>query len=143
MKPMQFSVQINASKQKVWQTLWSEATFRQWAGIIDPGTYMRGELIAGNEVEFISAENGYGVTSLVDTVIENEYLLLKHKADTQDAGANARDDEWTGGEESYKLTEQNGVTTLVATFDVPTHMEAYFNDVYPKAFARVKELAEA
>jgi uncharacterized protein YndB with AHSA1/START domain len=40
MKEMQFSVEINASKQKVWDTLWQDETFRQWAGIIDPGTYV-------------------------------------------------------------------------------------------------------
>lgn len=143
MKPMTFSIAINAPKQRVWDVLWQDTTFRQWAGLIDPGTYMVGELAEGNEVQFISAENGYGVTSLVDTVALGELLILKHQADTQDAGARARADEWTGGEERYELTEANGVTTLTATFDVPTEMETYFAEAYPKAFAKVKELAEA
>lgn len=142
MKQMQFTVVIRADKQKVWDTLWQDATFRKWAGLVDPGTYMVGELKAGHEVQFISEENGYGVTSLVVEVTPCESLLLKHKADTQDTGKQDREKEWTGGEESYKLTEKDGTTTLVAAFDAPPEMEEYFAINYPKALKRVKELAE-
>lgn len=82
MKELQFQVEINATKEKVWDTLWQDETFRKWAGIIDPGTYMVGELKEGSGVQYISAENGYGVTSLVEKVRHAEYLMLKHKADT-------------------------------------------------------------
>lgn len=139
---MRFIVEINASKEKVWNTLWQGDTFRDWAGLIDPGTYMKGELKEGNTVEYISAENGYGVTSFVDKLVENECLLLKHEADTKESGTEEREKEWTGGEESYELTETGGVTTLTTVFDVPSDLEEYFEVAYPKALARVKELAE-
>lgn len=138
---MQFEIEINASKEKVWETLWQDVTFRQWAGIIDPGTHMVGDLQPGKEVQFISA-NGYGVTSLVEKLVPGEFLLLKHHADTQDNGAQEREEEWTGGEESYALREKNGAVTLTVAFDVPTELEDYFDDNYPKALERVKKLAE-
>lgn len=139
---MQFSIEINAGKARVWDVLWSDETFRQWAGIIDPGTYMVGELKEGNEVQFISG-NGYGVTSMVAKLVVGEHLLLKHQADTQDAGEHEREKQWTGGEESYKLTEHDGVTTLAVAFDVPTELEEEFNVSYPNALEQVKLLAEA
>lgn len=139
---MQFEIIIRAPRNKVWDTLWQGATFRQWAGLIDPGTYMVGELVKGKEIQFISAENGYGVTSLVEKVTANEFLLLKHSADTQDTGERERAREWTGGKETYSLTEENGSTTLTVIVDVPLEMEEYFKDAYPKAFQKVKELAE-
>lgn len=142
MKQMQFTVEINASKEKVWDTLWQDETLRQWAGIIDPGTYMKGELAEGSTVEYISAENGYGVTSLVVKMTPNEFLLLKHQADTQESGHKTRDNEWTGGNESYQLSQKDGITTLTCTFDVPKKMEDYFNEAYPKALQKIKELAE-
>lgn len=142
MNEMTFTIDIQASKETVWDTLWQDKTLREWAGIIDPGTYMEGELIEGNEVEFISAENGYGVTSLVEKVVPNEYVLLRHSADTQDSGEASREKQWTGGAESYTLLEQNGITTLTTAFDVPTELEEYFTTTYPKALQRVKELAE-
>ena len=142
MKELQFSVEIHATKQEVWNTLWQDQTFRDWAGLIDPGTYMVGELKEGNEVQYISAENGYGVTSLVEKCIDGEYLLLKHSADTQEVGTKERKKEWTGGSESYSLAETDGITTLTAAFDVPPTQEEFFTANYPMALDRVKELAE-
>lgn len=142
MKEIQFSIDIHTPKEKVWNVLWQDETFRDWAGLIDPGTYMVGELKEGNEVQYISAENGYGVTSLVEKLVENEYLLLRHQADTQDTGARDREKQWTGGGESYTLEEKDGVTTLTVALDVPEELEEIMNDSYPRALQRVKVLAE-
>ncbi len=141
MKAMQFSIDISTGREKVWDTLWQDETFREWAGIIDPGTHMVGDLEEGNEVQFISG-NGYGVTSLVEKQVVGEFLLLRHRADTKSKGEREREDQWTGGEESYSLTEKDATTTLTVTFDVPPALEVYFKDNYPKALARVKLLAE-
>lgn len=142
MKEIRFSIDINAPKERVWNTLWQDETFREWASIIDPGTYMVGDLKEGNEVQFISAENGYGVTSLVEKLTPGEFLLLRHSADTQDEGKQEREKEWTGGEESYSLAEKDGTTTLSVAFGVPPEQEEYFKVNYPKALERVKVLAE-
>lgn len=141
MKEMQFLVEINASKERVWDVLWQDETFCEWASIIDPGTYMVGEMKEGNEVQYISG-NGYGVTSLVEKLTPGEFLLLRHHADTQDEGKREREKEWTGGKESYRLAEKDGTTTLTVAFDVPPEMEEYFKVAYPKALERVKVLAE-
>jgi uncharacterized protein YndB with AHSA1/START domain len=141
MKAMRFSIEIHAPKERVWETLWRDETLRDWAGVIDPGTHLVGDLQAGNEVQFIAA-NGYGVTSLVAELVPGEYLLLRHRADTQEHGTMERDDEWTGGEESYSLAEDDGTTTLTVAFDVPPELEAEFQVNYPKALARVRDLAE-
>lgn len=103
---------------------------------------MTGDLKEGSEVQYISAENGYGVTSLVEKLVENEYLLLRHQADTQNVGTKEREKEWTGGTESYSLRESDGNTILTVAFDVPPQQEEYFMDAYPKALERVKMLAE-
>lgn len=142
MDTIQFSIDINASKETVWDVLWQDKTFREWASIIDPETYMVGELKEGNEVQFISSKSGYGVTSLVEQLTANEFLSLKHRADTQDEGKRERADEWTGGEEKYTLIEQDGVTTLTVAFGIPPEQEEYFKVSYPKALDRVKSLAE-
>lgn len=142
MKEMPFSIDINATKERVWDTLWRDETFRQWASIIDPGTYMVGDLKEGNEVQFISSENGYGVTSLVEKLIKGEFLLLRHSADTQGSGKQEREKQWAGGKESYSLAEKDGTTTLTVTFDVPPELEEYFKLTYPKALKQVKVLAE-
>lgn len=141
MKEMQFSIEVRATKDRVWDTLWQDETLREWAGIIDPGTHMVGDLKEGSEVQFISG-NGYGVTSLVEQLRPNEFLLLRHRTDTQGNGKVEREKEWSGGEERYSLTEKDGITVLTVSFDVPAGMEEYFQVNYPKALNRVKVLAE-
>ena len=142
MQELQFSIEINAPAPRVWDTLWQDETFREWASIIDPETYMVGELKEGNELQFISAASGYGVTSLVEKLVVGEFLRLRHRADTQDDGKRARENEWTGGEESYSLAEKEGTTTLTVAFDVPPELEEMFRVSYPKAMERIKVLAE-
>ena len=142
MKEFQFSIAINAPKERVWVTLWDDDTLRDWAGIIDEGTYMRGDMKEGNEIEFISSVNGYGVTSLIEKLNPNTFVLLRHSADTIESGQQLREKEWTGGTESYSLTEKMGITTLILTTDLPEEQEETFKILLPKALARIKILAE-
>lgn len=113
MNKLQFTTEINATNEEVWKTLWDDKTFRQWASIIDPETYMVGDLREGSEVQFISAANGYGVTSLVGILVKNEFLLLKHSADILEAGEREREKEWTGGEESYRLKRDKETGNII------------------------------
>ncbi|NMO97701.1 hypothetical protein [Paenibacillus lemnae] len=142
MKEIQFSIEIAARKEAVWSTLWEDATFRDWADLIDEGTYMSGDLIEGNEIQFISSSSGYGVTSLIETLNRNEYVKFRHKADTKESGQLERDKEWSGGTESYYLNEINGVTTLTVKTEVPQELEEIFNDRLPRALERIKTLSE-
>ncbi len=143
MKVMQFSTEINASKEKVWTTLWGDITFRDWASIIDEGTYMKGVMEEGNEIQFISSVGGYGVTSLIEKLIPNEFVLFRHSADTKERGQQEREKEWTGGIESYSLAEKNGVTTLLVKTDIPQEQEETFSIRFPRALDRIKTLTES
>jgi len=142
MKEIQFSIEINASKERVWATLWEDETFRDWANIIDEGTYMKGVMKEGNEIQFISSVNGYGVTSLIEKLNPNEFVLFRHSADTKENGQRERKKEWTGGIESYSLTEKDGVVTLIIKIDVPVEHEEIINIRLPKALECIKTLAE-
>ena len=142
MKKQHFSIKIKAPKEKVWQTLWQDKTFRDWGSIIDEGQYMVGELAEGSEVQFISSENGLGVTSVIEKLIPHEYIAFRQVADTMDSGKQEREKEWTGGKESFELSEKNNSTNLMVNIDVPPGLEEIFKVRFPKALARVKILAE-
>lgn len=142
MVALNYMIRINASKQKIWAVLWDDHTFREWANLIDEGTYMNGELREGGEVEFISSVNGYGVTSYVEKLVPEEFVRLKHLADTQEYGTDQREKEWSGGSESYRLTEVDGLTELSIIMDVPDDLSDYFNTVYPSVLSSIKWLSE-
>lgn len=142
LKQLQFSIEITAPRENVWVTLWEDKTFRDWANIIDEGTYMVGEIKEGNEVQFISSASGYGVTSLVEKLTPNEHVSFRQISDTKDSGRREREKEWAGGRESYTLTEEGGITTLTVELDVPPGQTEAFKVRFPKALQRVKALAE-
>jgi hypothetical protein len=103
---------------------------------------MVGEMKEGNEVQFISSSSGYGVTSLMEKLVPNEFVSFRQLADTKDSGERERQKEWTGGTESYSLAESGGVATLRVNIDVPMGLEEIFEDRFPKALEKVKLLAE-
>lgn len=142
MKELQFPIEIKASKESVWATLWEDTSFRDWANIIDEGTYMQGEMKEGNEIQFLSSVNGYGVTSLIEKLDRDAFVLFRHSADTQASGQQEREKEWTGGTESYSLGENDGVTTLLVKTEVPIELEEIFTVRLPRALERIKTLAE-
>ncbi len=142
MQKLQFSIKIKTTREKVWNTLWEDKTFRDWANIIDEGQYMVGEIIEGNEVQFISSVNGYGVTSLVEKLVPNEFVLFRQMADTMESGEKEREKEWAGGTESYSLAEKDGVIILTVDTYVPPGLVETFKVRFPKALELVKVLAE-
>jgi hypothetical protein len=103
---------------------------------------MVGEMKEGNEVKFISFKSGYGVTSLIEKLIPDEFVSFRQMADTKESGAQEREMEWTGGKESYCLTECNGMTTLTVELDVPYEQMETFKVRFPKALERVKVLTK-
>lgn len=148
MQTIQHSIMINASKENVWEALWSDQDFRDWSSIIDEGTYMDGDLKEGNEVNFIGNEDDgvrYGVTSRVEKLVPNEQILFTRIADilvNKDGSIEKRDKQWTGGTERYELKEVQDKTQLSITQDVPEELVEYFNTNTPKALEHVKTLAE-
>ncbi|MBI4857434.1 MAG: hypothetical protein HY818_11915 [Acetobacterium woodii] len=82
------------------------------------------------------------MTSLIEKLNPNTFILFRHSADTKESGQQERKKEWTGGTESYSLAEKNGVTTLIVKTDVPQELVEIFNARLPKALERIKMLAE-
>ena len=148
MNTLRHSVEIKATKETVWQVLWDDKTFRDWANIIDPGTYMTGELQEGNEVNFIgNSDDGvsFGVTSRVEKLIPYSHISFEQVADItvgNDGSIKKRKTQWTGGKETYELEEHDDTVTLSHTQDVPDELVTYFNDKLPQALKRIKSLAE-
>jgi len=91
MEELKFSINISATREKVWEALWNDSTFRDWASIIDEGTYLESDLVEGRDVQFISSVNGYGVTSLIERLVPYEFILFRHRSDTMDSGQQSRE----------------------------------------------------
>ncbi len=65
MKTLHFSIKIKAPREKVWQILWEDATYRQWTSVFNESSYAVSDWEEGSKIQFLSAD-GSGMYSLID-----------------------------------------------------------------------------
>jgi uncharacterized protein YndB with AHSA1/START domain len=140
-----YSVTIHAPKEKVWHVLLEDATYRQWTSAFHEGSYAVTDWKEGSSATFLTPE-GEGMFSRIAAHRPNEFLSIEHLGTIKD-GQEMLDDEqskeWKGAHENYKVQESGGVTTLTIEMDLTEQYKAYFDEVWPKALAKVKEIAES
>lgn len=69
----------------------------------------------------------------------NEFISFRHLGELREGKEYPYDRERL---ETYTLTENNGNTILTLDQDIPEEYKSMFEDSVPRAFERIKELAE-
>jgi uncharacterized protein YndB with AHSA1/START domain len=144
MRTKSWSITIGASKPKIWRTLWDDATYRQWTSPFSEGSYAVTDWQEGSKVLFLG-EDGGGLVGRIAEHRPNEFLSIEHLGevkngieDTSSEAINA----WAGAKENYTLSGVDGAVTLKVDLDLTEQHEAMFDEIWPKALAKVRELAE-
>ncbi len=144
MEKQQFKIDIQAPKEKVWDLLWNDVTYREWTSVFSPGSYAETDWKKGSKVLFLDGK-GDGMVSVIAENIPHSFMSFKHlgtiikgKEDLHSEGVQS----WAGAEENYNLKTVDGRTELKVDIDVTDEFKDYFRDTWPKALSRLKELAE-
>ena len=77
--------------------------------------------------------------------IPNEYISIHHLGMYMNGVEDYDSEEvkkWTGAIESYKLSTKDGKSLLSIETDTTEEHQGYFEETWPKALEKVKELAE-
>jgi hypothetical protein len=146
MEKLNFSININAPKEKVWSTLWNDATYRQWTSAFAEGSYAETDnWKEGTKVRFLSP-SGEGMVSKVAVNKPNEYMSFEHQGVVKKGGIeDTTSDEvkqWAGAHENYTLEETGGKTMLKVDMDITEDFRDYFEKTWPKALERLKQISE-
>lgn len=141
MQNLTFSVQINANKLRVWETLWSEQTYPQWTKAFCEGSYAVSDWQEGSRIHFL-APNGEGMYSVIQKKIDNKFMSFKHLGNIKDKQELALEENWEGNYENYTLTENENGTLLTASLGTFPEFTGFFGTAFPSALQYVKELAE-
>lgn len=141
-----FSAAIHAPKQRVWYVLWEKSFYEQWTRLFAEGSTVKTDgWKEGSMVQFLGP-NENGMVSMVIANKPNEYMSFRHLGIVKDGVEDTTSDEatgWAGAMENYTLKEENGITVLTVEMETTEEYKDYFNNKWPKALAKVKELSEA
>ena len=144
MERHQFKTTINASREKVWQTLWNDETYRQWTSVFAKGSRAETDWKTGSKVLFLDGKNR-GMVSMIAENTPNEVMSFRHlgvlKNGVEDM-EEGRKKGWTGAIENYTLKTVNGKTELTIDQDVTREYGEHVLSMWPHALQRLKALAE-
>jgi hypothetical protein len=139
MKTLNFSIDIDAPKQKVWDKLWSDSGYRQWTAAFAEGSYAESDWQQGSKIVFLTPK-GDGMFAVIEEKVPFEKMTFKHLGEIKDGVEELKD--WGGALESYQLEGSNGKTKLNVSVDLLPEFEGYFDETFPKALNIVKQISE-
>lgn len=146
MEKLQFTKEIKAPAQKVWDVLWNENTYSKWTSAFNPegGSTMQSDWQVGGKTLFLD-NKGSGMVSTIKTKNEPYEIVFEHLGEVMDGKEDTTSEKvkaWAGSLEEYHLSENNGITTLKASVQV----EEEWGDMMSKGFEigleEVRKLAE-
>jgi uncharacterized protein YndB with AHSA1/START domain len=144
MKTLEYTVNINATPQKVWQYLWEPENYKTWISPFGEGShYKTARFTKGSKIHFLTPQ-GEGVYCNLAEVDEPNQVALEYLGAIKDFKETsfAADHDWTGARESYTLHKTAHGTKLTVKIDTdPIHID-YMNTAFPKALQLLKQLAE-
>lgn len=151
MQKLHYSIQIGAPAEKVYRTMLgldSIETYQQWTALFNPTSTYEGQWKKGAKIYFTGTdENGKrgGMVSEIAELIPFRFVSIRHfgildgeKEITEGEAV----EKWAGGLENYSFIENNGVTTVSVEIDINEEYVGYFNETWPKALIKLKELSE-
>ena len=145
MEKLNFSISINAPKEKVWEVLWDDTSYRKWTSAFTEGSYaVTDNWKEGTKVLFLDPK-GSGMVSRVADNRSNEYMSFEHLGEVKDGVEDISSEkvkEWSGAKENYTLKETGGKTDLEVDMDISDEFKDMFINIWPKALEKVKELSE-
>lgn len=149
MQKIHASIFIQAPKEKVWNTMLSDATYREWTAAFNQGSYYKGDWSEGSKILFIGPNpDGNGEGGMVSRIHENrtyEYISIQHLGFYANGIEDTTSEEakkWTPAFENYTFTESGGMTEVSIELDTPDDYKGMFEEMWPKALRILKELCE-
>lgn len=151
MQKLQQSIHINAPREKVWDIMLSDATYREWTKPFNPaGSWYEGDWSAvGSTIRFLGPdpESGKagGMIARVKEYRKPEHVAVEHYGMILDGVEDTTSEEvkkWSPSIEAYTFTEKDGGTQVDISVDINEEHAAMFQELWPKALTELKRLSE-
>jgi uncharacterized protein YndB with AHSA1/START domain len=148
MKTLHFDVFIQASREKVWNSIVHEEPYRVWTAPFHEGSTFEGGWNTGDKIKFIAPEEDGSRSGMISEIAESrfpEFISIRHLGMLYNGVEDTSSEEvkkWAPSYENYTLTEENGFTHFQVALDSSEEYVEMFNEMWPKALEKLKEVAE-
>ena len=148
MQKLNFSIIINASKEKVWNTMLEDKTYRIWTEVFSKGSHFIGDWSKGSKILFLGPNENGEMGGMVSRIKENklyEYISIEHLGMVQNGQEDTTSDavkQWAGSLENYTFKNKDGKTELLVDTDINDEYKEMFEGMWPKALQKLKEISE-
>jgi hypothetical protein len=139
---------INAPKEKVWKTMLSQDSYRAWTETFMPGSHYVGDWSQESKILFLAPGESGEMSGMVSRIRENrlyEFISIQHLGEVHEGKEDTLSEEgrrWSGALESYTFKAIDGATQVSVETDTVDEFEEMFQNAWPKALQKLKELAE-
>jgi hypothetical protein len=144
MKTLHFSTVINAPREQVWDVMLGADTFKAWTVEFAEGSYFEGSWDEGQKIRFLIPD-GSGMVSMITQNRPYEFISIKHLGIIKDGIDDTESDaarSWAPAYENYTFSDVGASTELKVDVDAPPDFEAFMEDAWPRALAKLKALCE-
>ncbi|MCL4300417.1 MAG: SRPBCC domain-containing protein [Anaerolineae bacterium] len=149
MQRLHFSILINAPKDKVWHSMLDDKPYREWTKAFNEGSYYKGNLEKGSKILFLGPDPNTGEESgMVSRIAENkpyEFISIEHLGIVQNGVEDTTSEvarKWAPAFENYTFNDKDGATEVLVDIDIEDEHAQMFNEMWPEALRKLKELAE-
>ena len=140
MTRLHYSADIDAPRERVWEVLWDDKTYRDWTSAFGEGSHAKSDWKEGSTIQFLDP-SGNGMSSVIEKKVPNERMTFRHLGEIKEGKEQPAPASWSGAIEEYTLKDNGRGTTLIVDADTADEYKEMFEKAFPKALQRVKELA--
>jgi uncharacterized protein YndB with AHSA1/START domain len=144
METLHFSIKINAPKEKVWDIMLTDKTYREWTAEFNPGSFYEGSWDKGSNIRFIGFEEDGKVSGMLGKIAENkQYVFLSIEyTGVLEKGVESKPEGIVGSKENYTFIQTDNSTELKVDLDAIDDYMDMMNEMWPKALKKLKEMCE-
>lgn len=146
MEKLAFTTTIHAPREKVWNTMLKKDTYQEWTAAFQEGSTYEGTWEEGSEIKFIGPSEEGSVSGMYAVIAANrpyEFVSIKHLGELKGEEKNPWPvAEGQEGYENYTFKDVDGGTEILVELMVPAEWKDMFSEMWPKALAKLKKIAE-
>ena len=149
MENLHYQIKIDAPIEKVYKTmlgLENKHTYEAWTSVFNPTSTFEGTWEKESKIYFVGTdENGKkgGMIAKIEAHEPHKFVSIMHYGildGENEITSGEMVEQWAGGHENYTFESKDDATIVHVNVDVVSENIDFFNDNYPLALEKLKEV---